>query len=142
MTGYHGDLCDKCNEGYYKIKKNGLCLPCDCNGHGNASLTQQCDPNEGKCYQCFHRTAGKHCEQCINNYYKKTYNHTQNCVPCNCNNNSQLGIAPICDWRTGICAACTPNTTGIHCEKCAQGYKGDAVIGKNCTLIIHLIFRK
>eukprot|EP00794_Sanderia_malayensis_P016009 gene16009-17625_t len=62
-------------------------------------------------------------------------NEQSKCVPCNCNGNSVPGMAPICDWKTGVCIACWPNTTGSHCEKCAHGYKGDALNAKNCTAI-------
>ncbi len=135
LTGYHGQLCDQCDKGYYKISKSGLCVPCDCNNHGNSSLVQQCEPVGGRCFQCFDKTAGMQCEQCIDGYYKLEKNNSKICVRCNCNGNSQSNIFPICRWRTGVCTQCTYNTTGDRCEKCAQGYRGDALFARNCTLI-------
>lgn len=133
--GYFGPRCDNCERGYYKNLTDGFCRPCNCHGNGNESLQQQCDPKGGRCVQCFHRTKGMQCEQCILGYYLQVKNHTRQCVKCNCNQNSVPGLASVCDWSSGFCHQCTHNTTGVHCEKCAHGYKGDALGARNCTLV-------
>lgn len=38
-----------------------------------------------------------------------------------------------CDPLTGSCSGCMHHTAGVHCELCAPGYYGDAVVAKNCT---------
>lgn len=133
--GYRGDLCNDCTTGYYKDVKDNLCRPCFCSGHGNGSQEQQCDPVGGRCYTCMHMRAGKHCQDCLEGYYLNQVNGTEQCILCDCNGNEAQGLNPICDTRSGICFKCTQNTTGVNCEKCANGYKGDAIVAKNCTII-------
>ncbi|XP_054586009.1 laminin subunit alpha-3 isoform X3 [Nothobranchius furzeri] len=43
------------------------------------------------------------------------------CVPCSCN-----GLSDVCDDLTGSCLNCQFNATGVHCERCKNGYYGDA----------------
>ena len=135
--GYHGRLCTDCDKGYYKSESDGLCQPCFCNGHGNESIVQKCHPKGGRCFFCSNKRAGKHCESCIDGYYLKVINRTEQCIACNCSGNSSPGTWPMCDLRHGICLQCTFNTTGRKCEKCAKGYEGDALKAKNCTKIQH-----
>ncbi|XP_049762590.1 laminin subunit alpha-1 [Schistocerca cancellata] len=40
--------------------------------------------------------------------------------PCQCNNRSS-----ICDIETGYCLNCSENTSGPHCDRCAEGFYGD-----------------
>lgn len=56
----------------------------------------------------------------------------QLCTPCECNGNVNPQEEGHCDPVTGQCLKCLGNTAGHHCEKCADGYYGDAVIEKNC----------
>ena len=81
--------------------------------------------------------AGKHCEYCLEGRYLQKFNGTKRCTRCNCNGNEERGFYPICDMHSGICLRCARNTTGVNCEKCANGYEGDAVMAKNCTMVQH-----
>ncbi|PAV82020.1 hypothetical protein WR25_03049 [Diploscapter pachys] len=47
---------------------------------------------------------------------------------CNCNGHSQE-----CGPKTHTCMNCNHNTTGILCEKCVDGYNGNAVTEEGCT---------
>lgn len=38
-----------------------------------------------------------------------------------------------CDPLTGACHSCLRHTTGPHCETCAPGYYGNALLPGNCT---------
>ena len=67
----------------------------------------------------------------------KKVNGTESCVRCDCNGNEHPGANPVCDMKSGICLQCVHNATGIKCEKCANGYEGDAIVAKNCSLIQH-----
>lgn len=51
---------------------------------------------------------------------------TGTCEPCNCNGNSDQ-----CNTRTGDCIFCENNTTGRNCERCKDGFYGNATL-KTC----------
>lgn len=135
--GYKGDLCEDCTTGNYRDLKDGFCRRCHCSGYGNDSLKQQCDPVGGRCYTCLDMRDGKHCEYCLEGYFLKTFNGSERCVRCDCNGNEYPGINPVCHMHSGICLRCTRNTTGVNCQRCANGYRGDAILAKNCTLVPH-----
>ncbi|KAB5579059.1 hypothetical protein PHYPO_G00190370 [Pangasianodon hypophthalmus] len=46
------------------------------------------------------------------------------CVSCACNGHSED-----CDESTGRCLNCQDNTAGDHCERCKDGYYGNAALG-------------
>lgn len=56
----------------------------------------------------------------------------QSCAPCECHGNVNPQEEGYCDPFTGQCLKCLGNTAGHHCEKCADGYYGDAVTDRNC----------
>lgn len=56
----------------------------------------------------------------------------ESCVLCNCSGNVDPSEAGHCDSVTGECLRCIGNTDGAHCERCADGFYGDAVAAKNC----------
>ncbi|CAD5221244.1 unnamed protein product [Bursaphelenchus xylophilus] len=68
--------------------------------------------------------AGFSCQTCATGYYRlKTDDDSflGSCVPCNCH-----GHAGSCDPVTGVCIDCQHNTEGSHCERCIEGYNGNA----------------
>ncbi|XP_070306037.1 laminin subunit alpha-4 isoform X2 [Odocoileus virginianus] len=52
------------------------------------------------------------------------FSFSEECLPCDCNGNSNE-----CLDGSGLCVHCRRNTTGEHCEKCLDGYIGDAIRG-------------
>lgn len=64
----------------------------------------------------------------------------QSCAPCECNGNVDPQEDGHCDTVTGQCLKCVGNTAGDHCEKCADGYYGDAVAEKSCRGKLFLLF--
>ncbi|XP_029451102.1 laminin subunit alpha-4 isoform X2 [Rhinatrema bivittatum] len=52
------------------------------------------------------------------------YSTSGRCLPCNCNGNSDK-----CLDGSGACVECRHNTMGQHCERCPDGYIGDATRG-------------
>ncbi|EPY79313.1 laminin subunit alpha-1 isoform 1 [Camelus ferus] len=157
--GYAGVSCETCLPGHYRVDGilfGGICQPCECHGHA-----PECDVH-GVCLACQHNTTGDHCEQCLPGFYGLPSRGTpgdcqpcacplatasnkcadgyygnptvpgDSCVPCNCSGNVDPLEAGRCDSFTGECLQCIGNTGGPHCERCADGFYGDAVTAKNC----------
>lgn len=70
--------------------------------------------------------------RCADGYYGNPTVPGATCVPCNCSGNVDPLEAGHCDSVTGECLKCLWNTDGAHCERCADGFYGDAVTAKNC----------
>ncbi|KAM9386689.1 laminin subunit alpha-3 [Phaethornis superciliosus] len=69
--------------------------------------------------------AGDSCQDCALGFYRENKGlFTGRCVPCNCNGNSNR-----CQDGTGKCINCQYNTAGEKCERCKDGYFGDATQG-------------
>uniref|UniRef100_A0A4W3HSL5 Laminin subunit alpha 4 n=1 Tax=Callorhinchus milii TaxID=7868 RepID=A0A4W3HSL5_CALMI len=148
----------KCDAGWFSTDY-GSCLPCECHGYSDNCLdgSGDCidcqDNTTGKqCERCLdgyigdviedHLVSCQPCpcpltlptNKCAPGYYGNPLLIGSFCKKCNCNGNSDPNlIFDDCDEITGNCHNCLRNTTGIHCERCAPGYFGDAVVAKNCT---------
>ena len=70
--------------------------------------------------------AGPNCNQCADNYFGNPTAPGGRCEPCQCNNNVDLSVPGSCDALTGECRRCLYNTEGRFCERCINGYYGDA----------------
>ncbi|KAM8811022.1 laminin subunit alpha-3 [Eudromia elegans] len=69
--------------------------------------------------------AGDSCQECGLGFYRENKGvFTGRCVPCNCNGNSNR-----CLDGSGKCINCQYNTAGDKCERCKDGYFGDATQG-------------
>ena len=77
ISGYVGDMCSLCDEGYYgnPLLPGDNCKPCNC--HGNADTTlPMCNTTTGVC-NCVHPYMGSECELCADDYYGNA--EQQNC---------------------------------------------------------------
>ncbi|XP_041860156.1 laminin subunit beta-1 [Melanotaenia boesemani] len=110
-----GRHCDQCSPGTYGFGVHG-CTACDC--HPEGSVSHQCDPVTGQC-PCRHGATGRQCSDCQPGQWG-----FPNCSPCQCN-----GHADICDPQTGECRGCRDNTAGHLCERCANEFFGNAILG-------------
>ncbi|XP_039074653.1 laminin subunit alpha-1 isoform X2 [Hyaena hyaena] len=135
-TGAH---CDQCAPGFYGLPSRGTprdCQRCACplsTTSNNFSPTCHLeDGDEVVCDQCAPGYSGAWCERCADGYYGNPTVPGESCVPCNCSGNVDPSEAGHCDSVTGECLKCTGNTAGAHCERCADGFYGDAVTAKNC----------
>lgn len=61
--GYTGQLCDRCDKGYfgYPQHTDGFCESCDCNMEGIVS--DECDELTGQC-NCKPGVTGRRCDKC------------------------------------------------------------------------------
>ncbi|XP_072536108.1 laminin subunit alpha-1 [Salminus brasiliensis] len=135
-TGPH---CDQCLPGYYGDPTEGTaedCQRCACPltmASNNFSPTCSLQgPGEVLCDQCEQGYAGTKCERCANGYYGNPTVPGQKCSVCECNGNVDPSEPGHCDAVTGECLKCVGHTSGRHCERCEDGYYGDAVTAKNC----------
>uniref|UniRef100_A0A671UI41 Laminin, alpha 4 n=1 Tax=Sparus aurata TaxID=8175 RepID=A0A671UI41_SPAAU len=72
-------------------------------------------------------------KRCAPGYYGNPMAIGNFCKRCDCNSNSDPNlIFNECHNVTGHCQHCWGNTAGANCERCAQGFYGDAISAKNC----------
>ncbi|XP_054980794.1 laminin subunit alpha-1 [Sorex araneus] len=135
-----GRHCEQCVPGFYGWPSQGTpgdCQPCACplaTASNNFSPTCHLDVDgeEMICDQCAPGYSGTWCERCADGYYGNPTVPGESCVLCNCSGNVDPSEAGHCDSVTGECLRCLGNTEGAHCERCAEGFYGDAVTAKNC----------
>ncbi|XP_051914453.1 basement membrane-specific heparan sulfate proteoglycan core protein isoform X3 [Hippocampus zosterae] len=132
--GYRGPSCQECEEGYTRTGSGlylGTCERCDCNGYASG-----CDPETGRCLQCQHNTDGPRCERCQTGYYgNPAAGAAQACQPCPCPgtaSNNQFSSTCYLDSDGQPTCSCPPGYTGRRCERCAQGYTGNPLLGQKC----------
>ncbi|XP_074189665.1 laminin subunit alpha-2 isoform X4 [Rhinolophus sinicus] len=134
-----GPYCNKCLPGFYGDPTKGTsedCQPCACPLNipsNNFSPTCHLDRSLGLiCDECPVGYTGPRCERCAEGYFGQPSVAGGSCQPCQCNDNLDFSIPGSCDSLSGSCLICKPGTTGRYCERCADGYFGDAVDAKNC----------
>ena len=135
-AGHH---CEQCKEGYYGHPHNGrpaACKQCTCpgrQGQNNFSPTCHVDRVDGRpvCDACALGHIGRRCQVCSDGYYGRPEINGR-CSPCTCSGNVDMNVFGNCDRRTGRCLKCLNNTTGDRCERCKDGYFGDAPSLKPC----------
>ncbi|KAG9493525.1 hypothetical protein GDO78_001429, partial [Eleutherodactylus coqui] len=135
----YGRYCDYCLPGFYGNPTDGTdedCLPCACPmsiASNNFSPTCHLDPSHGLvCDACPPGYTGLRCERCADGYFGQPLLPGGSCKPCQCNDNLNLSAPGCCDSETGACLICKAGVTGDYCNKCAEGYFGDAVGPKSC----------
>ena len=114
-AGYTGFSCEDCDLGYYQSQEDQLgiiCEPCNCNGHADI-----CHPLTGEC----------------NTMEPKPWIFGPGAtVPEWVRTND---TDKICHFFPEYCDVknetehCQHNTTGLHCEKCVEGFFGDPTQG-------------
>ncbi|XP_078543662.1 laminin subunit alpha-1 [Lissotriton helveticus] len=135
-TGHH---CSQCSPGFYGTPSKGTrddCQPCACPLNiASNNFSPTCHLDEGGeviCDECPTEYTGSRCERCSNGYYGNPSLPGGSCTPCDCNGNVDPLEPAHCDAITGECLKCIENTAGKHCEICADGFYGDAIVAKNC----------
>jgi hypothetical protein len=119
-TGYAGEYCDHCADGYQQ-NQNGQCVEetdCDpsvCNYHGS------CEQIGGQtvCH-CSTGYAGTHCERCAAGYHLDGDEcvDDEQCMANSCNQHGD------CDDSTGVVqCSCHLGYAGAHCDDCMDGFE-------------------
>ena len=142
-----GDYCDQCLPGTYGDPTQGVpCLPCPCPlTTSPGQFTDSCvlqSPDTVVCLNCPVGHTGPRCEFCSASFYGDPTGENgvpTGCSDCLCNGNIDSNLPNSCNTTTGICLQCINNTAGNMCERCADGYYGDAIFAKNCTGMIWIV---
>ncbi|NXJ43448.1 LAMA2 protein, partial [Ciconia maguari] len=134
-----GPYCDRCLPSFYGDPTKGTaedCQLCACPLNipsNNFSPTCHFDRSRGLiCDECPAGYVGPRCERCAEGYFGQPLIPGGSCQPCQCNDNLDFSIPGSCDSLSGACLICKPGTTGQYCERCADGYFGDALDARNC----------
>ena len=113
-----------------------MCKPCPCPGTDAISqYATVCSADETghvTCHDCREGHAGDRCEVCAPGYFGDPPGGRP-CVTCQCNDNADPMVFPICERLNGTCINCTNHSYGRECERCEPGYYGDAIVAKNCS---------
>ncbi|XP_040915110.1 laminin subunit gamma-3 isoform X1 [Toxotes jaculatrix] len=126
-----GMTCEHCLDGYYGnalIGTPGDCQPCPC--PDGTSCAQMAETGQVVCTNCPLGQTGMRCQMCEDGYYGDPLGHfgaVRPCVRCDCNGNMDFNAVGICDRVTGRCLKCLGHTEGDHCQRCQQGFYGDAM---------------
>ncbi|XP_050565519.1 laminin subunit alpha-2 [Cygnus atratus] len=134
-----GSYCDRCLPGFYGDPTKGTaedCQLCACPLNipsNNFSPTCHFDRSHGLiCDECPVGYMGPRCERCAEGYFGQPLVPGGSCRPCQCNDNLDFSVPGSCDSLSGACLICKPGTTGQYCERCADGYFGNALDARNC----------
>ncbi|KAM8846710.1 LOW QUALITY PROTEIN: laminin subunit alpha-2 [Synchiropus picturatus] len=135
-TGPH---CETCLLGYYGNATRGSpadCQPCACPltlPSNNFSPTCHLSGDgELLCDRCQPGHTGPRCDRCSNGYHGQPMVPGGSCQPCDCHGNLDLSVPGSCDPVSGQCRRCRLGYGGPACDRCADGYYGDAIVAKNC----------
>uniref|UniRef100_A0A8D3AEZ2 Laminin, gamma 3 n=1 Tax=Scophthalmus maximus TaxID=52904 RepID=A0A8D3AEZ2_SCOMX len=134
-----GKTCEHCQDGYHGnalIGTPGDCQPCPC--PDRSSCAQIAETGQVVCTNCPPGQTGMRCQMCEDGYYGDPLGQSgavRPCVRCDCNGNADFNAVGICDRVTGQCLKCLGDTEGDHCQRCRQGFYGDALLqtaGQKC----------
>ncbi|XP_051832660.1 laminin subunit alpha-5 [Antechinus flavipes] len=135
-----GDHCERCKDGFVsnatQDQSSSFCISCPCPLSVPSNNFAVGCVHKGGVTQCLCQPgyAGASCERCAPGYYGNPLVIGSSCQPCDCSGNGDPNMLfSHCDPLTGVCLGCMYHTAGPHCESCAPGYYGNALLPKNCT---------
>nr|XP_033817524.1 laminin subunit gamma-3 isoform X2 [Geotrypetes seraphini] len=127
-----GSSCERCVDGFYGNPFMGNfddCKPCPCPGQSTCAVMSQ--SGEAVCTNCPLGQQGRLCEICDDGFFGDPlgqHGPIRPCTPCQCSENIDVNAVGNCDSLTGRCLKCVYNTTGEQCERCQEGFYGDALM--------------
>ncbi|XP_030630034.1 laminin subunit gamma-1 [Chanos chanos] len=126
-----GMSCERCKDGYYGDATVGTpsdCKPCPCPEGATCAVVPK--TREVVCTSCPTGTTGKRCELCDDGYFGDPLGEdgpVRACRACKCNDNIDPNAVGNCDRETGQCLKCIYNTDGFFCDRCKEGFYGNAL---------------
>ncbi|XP_004716137.1 laminin subunit alpha-5 [Echinops telfairi] len=134
-----GDHCERCRPGFVSSSPEGPgapCTSCPCPlAVPSNNFATGCVLRGGRS-QCLCKPgyAGASCERCAPGFFGNPLVLGSSCQPCDCSGNGDPNMLfKDCDPLTGACRGCLRHTTGPHCETCAPGFYGNALLPGNCS---------
>ncbi|MGH0138752.1 UNVERIFIED_CONTAM: hypothetical protein FKN15_019312 [Acipenser sinensis] len=126
-----GPTCERCADGFYGnplLGTSGDCQPCPCPHQSSCAVIP--DSGEVVCTDCPPGQRGTRCEMCDDGFHGDPVGargQSKPCRPCQCSGNVDPNAVGVCDHATGRCLKCLHNTEGDRCERCKDGYYGNAL---------------
>ncbi|KAK1155914.1 laminin subunit gamma-3-like [Acipenser oxyrinchus oxyrinchus] len=126
-----GPTCERCADGFYGnplLGTSGDCQPCPCPHQSSCAVIP--DTGEVVCTDCPPGQRGTRCEMCDDGFHGDPLGargQLKPCRPCQCSGNVDPNAIGVCDHVTGRCLKCLHNTEGDRCERCKDGYYGNAL---------------
>ncbi|XP_072298063.1 laminin subunit gamma-1 [Eucyclogobius newberryi] len=126
-----GLSCERCTDGYYGDATGGSatdCQPCPCPSGANCALIPK--TREVVCTNCPPGTTGKRCELCDDGFFGDPLGQegpVRACRACKCSDNIDPNAVGNCHRETGECLKCIYNTAGFFCDRCQDGFYGNAL---------------
>eukprot|EP00118_Oscarella_pearsei_P025062 m.307415 g.307415 ORF g.307415 m.307415 type:complete len:2013 (+) comp42255_c0_seq1:49-6087(+) len=137
-----GDHCEVCAAGFYGNATQGTandCTACPCPGTSEGEMFgSTCALVNGDiiCSNCSRGHEGNQCERCMDGFFGDPQGlrggGSTSCEDCRCNGNIDSMATGNCN-TAGKCLKCIYNTEGRSCQRCKDGYFGNANIQGNCT---------
>ncbi|XP_041048727.1 laminin subunit gamma-3 [Carcharodon carcharias] len=127
----NGPSCEYCASGYYGNPFRGRyndCKLCPCPGQSNCTVVEV--TKEVICTDCPEGQTGKRCEMCDDGFFGDPlglHQLVRPCSRCQCNGNTDPNAVGNCDRRTGECLKCFYHTVGHYCDRCNDGFYGNAL---------------
>ncbi|KAM7125584.1 laminin subunit alpha-5 [Molossus nigricans] len=134
-----GDRCERCQAGFVRMGSEdpaAPCVSCPCPvsvPSNNFAVGCVFPGGRTQCL-CKPGYAGASCERCAPGFFGNPMVLGSSCQPCDCSGNGDPNMLfSDCDPLTGACRSCLRHTAGPHCETCAPGFYGNALLPGNCT---------
>uniref|UniRef100_A0AAR2M605 Laminin subunit gamma-1 n=1 Tax=Pygocentrus nattereri TaxID=42514 RepID=A0AAR2M605_PYGNA len=126
-----GMSCERCKDGYYgdaTVGSSSDCKPCPCPSGATCAIVPK--TKDVVCTNCPAGTTGKRCELCDDGFFGDplgTSGPVRACRACKCSDNIDPNAVGNCDRETGECLKCIYNTDGFFCDRCKEGFYGNAL---------------
>ncbi|AVR29795.1 laminin-type epidermal growth factor [Three spot gourami iridovirus] len=123
--GATGQYCELCDTGFFV--HGNECRQCPCPNNGACRLAG----DNIICTDCaINTTKNNACEECLEGSFgdpSGLRGPVRPCSRCRCSGNIDDNPVGQCDPETGECLRCLHNTDGFFCDRCAEGYYGNAL---------------